>query len=129
MTPDAIVRGQIALARALEPALSAVIDNHLDTATPVVVDGDYIVPGSVVHPAVRSVVVHEDDVQQLTTNYLAREPEMGDQRERAEASVAYGRWLAGEARRHAIPVLPARPWATAFDRLLTALDLTTTSAS
>jgi 2-phosphoglycerate kinase len=122
MTTSEIVDGQISFAGAMQPALRAVIDNHLETETPVVIEGDYIVPGAFAHPAVRTALVVEDDLDQLVTNYRLREPDLGDQRIRAEASLAYGRWLAEQAGASGVPVVPARPWSTAFERLTAALD-------
>jgi 2-phosphoglycerate kinase len=121
MTTTEIVEGQIRFALAMVPALAAVVANHLETDTPVVVEGDYIVPGPAPDPAVRTVIVHEDDADQLVANYRAREPHLGEQRDRAAASLAYGRWLAGQAAAAGVPVLPARPWDTAFGRLLAAV--------
>lgn len=111
-----VVERQIAIARALRPAVEAVIDNHVRTGTPVIIEGDYLLPGPL--PAgVRAVFVHEPDAAQLARNYRQREPRAGDQRGRAEASARYGEWLAAQAVRHGHPVLPARPWSTAPDRL------------
>ncbi|MCW2642583.1 MAG: hypothetical protein JWP76_4889 [Dactylosporangium sp.] len=66
--------------------------------------------------------VHEPDVEQLVHNYRLREPDAGEQRGRAEASVRYSDWLAEQAARHGIPVISARPWDTALDRLYELLD-------
>ncbi|EYT81165.1 hypothetical protein CF54_21115 [Streptomyces sp. Tu 6176] len=40
-----MVERQIAVAGALAPAVEAVVANHVDTDTPVVVEGDYVLPG------------------------------------------------------------------------------------
>jgi hypothetical protein len=37
-------------------------------------------------------------------------------------SVRYGDWLAEQATRNGLPVLPARPWDTALDRVHELLD-------
>lgn len=75
------------------------------------------------NPAVRTVLVHEDDVEHLVRNYKAREPESGEQRDRARARLAYGRWLAEQANATRVPVLPAPSWDTALDRLLATLGV------
>jgi 2-phosphoglycerate kinase len=121
MPVEQVVDGQIRVARALAPAVAAVIENHLETATPVVIEGDYLLPGTATDPRVRTVIVHEDDEDQLVANYAAREPQPGQQRDRARASLAYGRWLVREAAAAGDAVVPARPWDTAFERLLAAL--------
>ncbi|NJC68480.1 hypothetical protein HC031_01885 [Planosporangium thailandense] len=119
--PERVVELQIAIARALWPAIEAVIDNHVQTGTPVIVEGDYLLPCPL--PAgVRAVFVHEPDVEQLVRNYGQREPHAGVQRDRAEASARYGDWLAAQAQRHGHPVVPVRPWDTALDRVYELLD-------
>jgi hypothetical protein len=61
-----------------------VIDNHLDTRTPVVLKGDQLLP--VARPGVHAVVPHEPAAEQLVANYRGREPAAGDQTERAVVS-------------------------------------------
>ncbi|MGW5741535.1 hypothetical protein [Amycolatopsis sp. NPDC003861] len=122
---------QIAVAEALQPALEAVIGNHLETGTPVVIEGDYLLPalaaqdsfaGQAAGGRVRAVFLHEPDPGRLVANYLEREPDEGEQRSRAQVSARYGDWLAARAGELGIPVLTARPWATALDRLCALLD-------
>jgi 2-phosphoglycerate kinase len=117
--PDEIARQGIALAAALEPALAAVVGNHLETDMPVVIEGDFLRPEFTIldrygdEPAdkrVRAVFVVEPDVDQIVANYTAREPHNGDQRKRAEVSVAWSRWLEAEAARHGVRTVSARPW-------------------
>ncbi|MGV9366072.1 hypothetical protein [Amycolatopsis sp. NPDC003731] len=122
---------QIAVAEALRPALEAVIGNHLETDTPVVIEGDYLLPalaaqdsfaGQAAGGRVRAVFLHEPDPGRLVANYLEREPDEGEQHSRAQVSARYGDWLAARAGEHGIPVLTARPWTTALDRLCSLLD-------
>ncbi len=117
---DRIVRLQIRVAQALLPAVRAVVENHLETDTPVVVEGDYLLPLPPT-PGVRGVVLHEPDAAQLVTNYLVREPEAGAQTTRAEASLRYGQWLVDQAKSAGVPVVAARPWGTALERVVAAL--------
>ncbi|XVV07128.1 hypothetical protein ACQPW3_17780 [Actinosynnema sp. CA-248983] len=124
LSADEVVEAQVALARALEPALAAVIENHLDTDLPLVLEGDYLLPefcAKWTGPDVRAVVVHEPESAQLERNYLIREPSSGTQRKRAHDSAHFAAWLAAEAGRHGVPLLTARPWSTALDRLAAAL--------
>jgi 2-phosphoglycerate kinase len=133
--PETIVRQGVALTTALEPALSAVVANHLETAMPVVIEGDFLRPAFTTRarygdqPAgnrVRGLFVLENDVKQIVANYAGREPHAGEQRARAEVSVAWSRWLAAEAHRHGVPAIPARPWATLVARANAALAQTST---
>jgi 2-phosphoglycerate kinase len=120
-----IVRQGIALTAALEPALAAVVGNHLETDMPVVIEGDFLRPSFAVQsryadqPAgtrVRGIFVLEDDPAQVVANYVAREPDAGEQHSRAEVSVAWSRWLAEEAQRHDVPTIASRPWADLIAR-------------
>ncbi|MBB5958022.1 2-phosphoglycerate kinase [Saccharothrix tamanrassetensis] len=124
MSADQVLDAQVALARALAPALEAVITNHLETDLPLVLEGDYLLPefcAKWTGGDVRSVFVHEPDAAQLERNYLRREPDSGAQRKRALDSAHYGDWLAAEAARHRLPVITARPWSDALDRLTDAV--------
>ncbi len=110
-TPESVVERQIAIAEALAPAIEAVVANHVGTDTPVILEGDYVLPGPATPKGpVRAVFLHEDDEGQVTANYLRREPEAGPQRHRARVSVLYGRWLAAQARAADVPVIAPRPW-------------------
>lgn len=126
-----IVKLQIAVAEALQPALDAVIGNHLESDTPVVIEGDYLLPALAAQTAfadqqadgrVRAVFLHEPDVGQLMANYLRREMDAGEQRTRAQVSARYSDWLAAQARKRGIAVVAARPWATTLSRLCDVLD-------
>ncbi|MGV9328770.1 hypothetical protein [Streptosporangium sandarakinum] len=127
---DDIADLQIAIAEALLPAVEAVVANHLETGTPVVIEGDYLLPGLAVResfagiPAdgrVAAVVLHEPDEAQIAANYLSREPGHGDQRARARASARYGARLAALAAEAGVPVVPARPWPDVLPRVTAAV--------
>ncbi|WP_257901209.1 hypothetical protein [Saccharothrix obliqua] len=120
LTAEQVRVAQVAIGHALAPALEAVITNHLETAMPLVLEGDYLLPefcAKWVGDDVRAVFVHEPDAAWLEGNYARREPESGAQRKRARDSAHYGDWLAAEALRHGLPVLTARPWSDSVDRL------------
>ena len=114
----------------MRPALEAVIANRLETGTPVVLEGDFIHPALAVQEAfgdepnrgrVRGVFLYEPDVDQVIENFLAREPAAGPQTTRARVTVLRGAWLRRECARLGVPALPARPWATAAERVLDAV--------
>jgi 2-phosphoglycerate kinase len=111
------------MARALEP----VIANHLIEGTPLVLEGDFLLPALAAQTAfdgvpangrVRAVFVTEEETQ-IAANYRARENK--DQPIRARASARHSDWLAAEARRLGLTALPARPWNTGLERLLAAI--------
>ncbi|HEY7175862.1 MAG TPA: isopentenyl transferase family protein [Micromonosporaceae bacterium] len=128
-SPEEIMHQGLALTAALEPALAAVIGNHLETDMPVVVEGDFLRPSFTIlntyagQPAsrVRALFVLEPDGDQIMANYAAREPDAGEQHARAAVSVAWSRWLASEADRYGVPTVHARPWHNVVDRAETAL--------
>ncbi|MFE7558893.1 AAA family ATPase [Kitasatospora sp. NPDC057500] len=126
LTPERVLELQIATAEALEPALLGVVRNRLTVPVPAVVEGDYLTPAACARAValgraagrdVRAVFLHEGDADRIAANYAAREPESGVQADRAEVSARHSHWLAAEARRHALPVVDCRPWATLADRI------------
>ena len=126
-----IMDGLLALGRAMSPGLEAVIANHLETSTPVVLEGDFILPALAAQASfagqpnggrVRAVFLHETDEAQLAANFLSRELRAGPQVGRARVSWLHGQWLAREAKARGLPVVPARPWATTFERVVAAVS-------
>jgi 2-phosphoglycerate kinase len=118
------------VARAMTPALEAVIADHLNTKVPIVLEGDFIAPMLAARSAfdgqssarrVRAVFLYEPDETQILENLSQREPEEGIQTKRARVSWLQGQWLAQECGRIGMPALPARPWRTLFTRVLEAV--------
>jgi 2-phosphoglycerate kinase len=114
-------------AEIFSPALEAVIANHLETSTPVVLEGDFILPALATLPRyedipangrVKAMFIYEDDEAQIARNYGTREGT--EQPKRARSSWLFGQWLRQECARLAIPSLPARPWETLLERALAA---------
>lgn len=122
LAPRRILDIHLDTCRAMGPPISAVIRNHIDTAAPVVLDGDYVLPELVAaYPQrVKSVFLMEEDPQQIVRNLRSREPGAGDQRKRAEVSVLFGRWLQQECVRLGLVSLPTRPWETVLQRVIAA---------
>jgi 2-phosphoglycerate kinase len=127
LPPERIVEQVIAIGGVMAPALAAVIANHIETDTPLVLEGDFILPALAAQHSfgdytaegnVRAVFLVEDDEAQIAANYLAREPENGPQPGRAYISWLYGQWLRQECARLGITVLPARPWETVLERVV-----------
>ncbi|MEV0263669.1 hypothetical protein AB0I49_20340 [Streptomyces sp. NPDC050617] len=124
---ERVVELQLAICEAVRPAVEAVIANHLRTRVPVVIEGDYLLPALAAQRSfagveadageVRAAFVREGDVDQLVRNYRDREPEEGPQSHRARVSARYGDVLAEQAKALGLPVIEARPWATAGERL------------
>ncbi len=131
LTAEAIMEQGVAVGETMAPGLEAVIANHLETNTPVVLEGDFVLPalaaqatfaGARNDDQVRAIFLYEADERQIVENFLRREPEQGLQTKRARVSWLYGQWLKQEAEHYGVPALPARPWDTVFDRILAALS-------
>lgn len=112
----------------LEPAVGAVVADHIEFGMPFVLEGDYLLPEGARNlierypdKAVRAVFLLEDDETQLVQNFLGREPGGGEQRGRARVSYLFSEWLKGECDRFGFPTLPARPWETLPGRTLRAV--------
>ncbi len=129
MTEDERLDFMLRYDQIMDDALTLVIANHLETCTPLVLEGDFILPSLAVkelyvdEPAngrVRAVFLHEDSEQQLRGNFQAREHE--DQPERARGSYRHSQWLYAEAQRLGVPTIHARPWDTVLQRVIATID-------
>jgi 2-phosphoglycerate kinase len=125
-----IIQRLIEQSEVMRLGLEAVIANHLEASTPVVLEGDFILPALAAQASfsgqenggrVRGAFLHEPDEQQFMANYLSREPATGPQVKRAHVSWLHGLWLRQEAERYGLPVVLARPWDTVLERLIAAL--------
>jgi 2-phosphoglycerate kinase len=125
-----ILQIHLAVAESLAPALAAVVTNHLETDTPVIIEGDYLLPGFAARDSFRgipangqvaSLFLHEPDVVQLVASYSDREPAEGEQQTRARVCALFGEWLAADAARYGVPVIRPRPWSSLERRVLALL--------
>lgn len=110
------------------PALEAVIANHLETSTPVVLEGDFILPALATLPQyeaitangqVKALFIYEEDETQIVRNFGLREGT--EQKGRARSSWLFSEWLRQECARLNVPAIPARPWNSVFERALAAI--------
>jgi 2-phosphoglycerate kinase len=117
-SPDAVVRGLLETARALQPAIAAVVATHLDFGPPVIVEGDYLLPSVMAlfpdRQRVRAVFLWDEEAQ-ILANFAHREADA--QRERARISYLFGQELRALAERHGIPTVQAQPWASITARV------------
>lgn len=129
-TPQQIVDLTQAVRKQLHPAAEAVVANHLDTALPIVLEGDYLLPRLVTQdrfgiiPAagrVRGVFLFEPEEEQISANLSLREQTGGDMTVRAHVSWLLGEALRLECERVGVPTLTARPWPTLLHRVRAAL--------
>ena len=119
----------LCLAAVMSNALEVVIAHHLEDGTPLVLEGDFILPSLSVRASygdvaangrVQAVFLYEPDETQIARNYLAREGRA--QAERARESWCYSEWLRREAARLHLPAVAARPWDTVLARCIAAVD-------
>jgi 2-phosphoglycerate kinase len=131
LTPEEIMEQGLEVGQVMASGLEAVIANHLESETPIVLEGDFIQPALAAQTSfagipnagrVRAVFLYEGEERQLLANFLQREPQHGPQATRARVSWLYGQWLIQEAERFGLPALAARPWDTLFDRIVAVLS-------
>ena len=134
--PGALKELLIDVARLMVPAVRIVIDSHIATAVPAVIEGDGILPALSNDPVLRPHVaagrlrfccVVPETVDELLVNARARGRGFGDltadeQIRLAEMNVAFGQWLAVEAERYSVPVVRSRPLATLAQRIVEAVS-------
>ncbi len=119
---EAILDNHLRLSKALAPMLVNVIENHLETDVPVVLDGDYLLPSLLTtkwqNPGiVKGVFLYDTDERQYLENYAAREPDAGHQEKRAAVSYLFGQWLERECQSLGVDAIEARPWETLIERI------------
>jgi 2-phosphoglycerate kinase len=111
------------------PVMRAVIADHLETRTPVVYDGDFLLPEMATMTnyldeqngsRVRALFVSEPDEATIAANYVEREGEA--QSERARTSWLFDDFLRSECHRHGVPIVDARPWDTVVERAFALLQ-------
>jgi 2-phosphoglycerate kinase len=134
LPPERLRDGLIGVGQVLSPALEVIIENHVDTGAPVVIEGDAILPSRWSRPSVRdrvskghvqAVFLVESEEEVVFANIVVRGRGLGTRPERelrteARAKWLYGQWLAEEAHRYGLPVLKPHPWSTLVERILTA---------
>ncbi len=127
MSAEEMMQNLIASGAVMRTGLEAVIANHLEANIPVVMEGDFILPELATlnhygdeanNGRVKGLFLIEPDERQLVANYLAREPEYGEQTKRARSSWLFGQWLAVECARLGVPTVEARPWENVVERAI-----------
>ena len=125
----------IGVSEAMAPAVRIVIENHVATHDPMVIEGDGVLPALVEDEAlapfvasgiVRFCCVAEDGADALLANMLARgrgiTGDISDEAHvHAAANAAFGAWLATESHRLGIPVVLSRPFEILPERIIAAV--------
>jgi 2-phosphoglycerate kinase len=125
---DGMLEHTLANGAVIAEALEPVIANRLQEETPIVLEGDFILPSLAVMESydgvpsdgrVGALFMYEEQ-KQLGRNFAAREGE--EQPRRARASWYYSEWLREECARLRVPAIPSRPWDTTLERALAAMS-------
>ena len=117
---DENVQWLIDVSKELAFELRVIVEHHLDTDVPVIIEGDFLNPEFTVsfkNKKVKSIFIQEPDKNQLLYNYLAREGgELQDFR--ADISIEYGKRLSEVCKSLELEMIEARPWNTSAQRIL-----------
>ncbi len=117
LAAEEIVEMFRALCAAFAPAIETVVEEHVAERSPVLLEGDYLLPETVAclrarhrsGDAIRALFLFEADEQRILANYRAREPAAGAQTMRARVSWLHGQWMKEECARsgsHSVAVAP-----------------------
>ncbi len=135
--PDELLQAFIDVATVMAPAVRVVIDSHLATGVPMVIEGDGVLPFLVDDPvlrlwvdsgAIRFCCVAAGSRTELIENMVRRgRGDHLDDHERvamqATANLAFNDWLVEMSRVLRIPVVPSRPFDTLPDRIKQAITI------
>ncbi|WP_024831702.1 hypothetical protein [Ruminiclostridium josui] len=114
------VKWLIDVSKEMIPGIKAIVENHIESGVPVIIEGDFIHPeltASFENSKVKSVYINEPDKNQILQNYLAREG--GElQHFRSDISIEYGAWLVNTCEKLGIKVVESRPWDNVIDRII-----------
>ena len=120
----------IEYASTISIALEKVIENHLDSNRPLLLDGDFITPNLSVKEKygdqsrdnkVQSVFLIETEKKQIQKNLFDREGK--SQNDRAITNWLYNEWIKEQAEKNNIKTINARPWDTVIDRVCKYLEI------
>jgi 2-phosphoglycerate kinase len=135
-TPADLRQAFIDVAEIMVPAVRTVIHSHVLTGSPMVIEGDGILPALVFDPLLRPLVadgtirfccVGTPSEDELLSNLVSRgrgvDPSMPHKhRRQAAANKAFGAWLEEESARLGIPVVHPYPFETLPTRILDAVS-------
>ncbi|MGH2551314.1 MAG: hypothetical protein ACRDHN_18150, partial [Thermomicrobiales bacterium] len=129
---EELVARHATIARMMAPAIEIVIDHHVTTNSPIIIEGDGIAPELLVRRSgskVRGFYLEPSDGAELAQNLAERERgsharnpnhEMHEEVEQVWMRLAWAhqQWLSQEARRLGVPLLSTSPRVTLVERAL-----------
>jgi 2-phosphoglycerate kinase len=136
LPPERLRDGLISIGELLSPAIEIVIENHLTTSAPLILEGDAILPSLFNRPILQNrrrnkylqtVFLIEPEEENILRNIKERArgiEGLTDEEIKNEARTKwlYGQWLAEEALHFNLPILEPRPWDSLIERILTLLS-------
>ncbi|HYI26181.1 MAG TPA: hypothetical protein VD767_12290 [Thermomicrobiales bacterium] len=140
---DRVLNAFIGTASALAPAVRIVIDSHMVTNEPVIIEGDGILPALCRDPvllphlesgSVRWCGIRPKSTDRIAGNLIRRGRGVGyasraGLRHHAEAVAAFGVWVDHQCAQLGIPVESSAPEGTLVERILLAMDVDPTPAT
>lgn len=133
-SPEELRSRLAAVGAAMSPAIAAVVDHHLATPYPVILEGDSILPELAAQLAsapeneerVRSLFLIEPTEAGILKNMAERgrsfdEQPVADRLAQVRMNWLYNRWLADEAGQRGLPTICNRPRETLLSRALSVL--------
>ncbi len=132
VSPEAYRDKLIAVARIISGALRIVVESHIATGVPIVIEGDGILPEFAARIAseygegqVRSVFIVENDTDVLLANMLKRgrgiDPNASAERQiETRGKALFSDWIQREAERYGLPTVTPLPWEALPERLVSA---------
>ncbi len=132
VSPEVYRDKLIAVARIISGALRIVVESHIATSVPVILEGDGIVPEFAAKIAreydegqVRSVFIVENDEKVLLANMLKRgrgfdASALAERQNETRGKALFSDWIEREAERYGLPIVPPLPWETLPERSLSA---------
>jgi 2-phosphoglycerate kinase len=129
--PDEVSKAFIGTAQAMIPAVRIVIDSHVATESPMVIEGDGIHPALAIDPVLRPLVergvirfccVEAVTHRELLENMVRRGrgggfENLGRASRHADANWAFNAWLVGVSHALGISVVPSQPFETLAERI------------
>ena len=87
LSPDNILALHLEVCRAMSPAITSVINNHIETRMPIILEGDYILPEMIVPytERVKGVFLYEEDATRLraTSSPASQQQENSEREQRS----------------------------------------------
>jgi 2-phosphoglycerate kinase len=117
-------------ANTMSIALEKVIENHLESNRPLLLDGDFITPALSVRKRygeqlrddkIKSIFIVETEEEQIQKNLFNREGYY--QNDRARTNWLYNEWIKEQADVYPIKIVAARPWDSVINRVCKSLDI------